>query len=297
MGLKQREDEENDSEGGESNGDNDDISISSLDTETRMKLANVSSALLSSNDKGGYKGLGFASEFEVGEQIDSYDCNAAITAAWLDGGVSSLFENKTESKPIKKPHPAKSGSDRKIYQELKLKPSISQHEIEKRKMAQIERNYIAVGMERNIRHGSNEDNSQCTPSLIPIHSVFSATRNDYIKSKVADEIVLRARLSRTDGVTGHISREYVPMYVRNTLFEENGCTEGGDQTYKNMGKDSRYSAQLGRAMQSIEPSRKQKNALKKKLKLSTMMKPYQDSTKGLPKVEAKTTSTRSNMKW
>jgi hypothetical protein len=27
-------------------------------------------------NKGGYKGLGFASEFEVVKEVDSYDCNA-----------------------------------------------------------------------------------------------------------------------------------------------------------------------------------------------------------------------------
>ena len=71
----------------------DDSSLLSFDTETRMKLANLGTALststyglkleiiieliiISTGNKGGYKGLGFASEFGSQEVADSYDCNA-----------------------------------------------------------------------------------------------------------------------------------------------------------------------------------------------------------------------------
>ena len=126
--------------------------------------------------------------------------------------------------------------------------------------------FSAVGMQKNIRMGTNEDNSQCSPSLIPIHEVFSAARDDHIQSRVGEQIVLRARLSRTDPVTGYIGREYVPMYVRNTLFETNGTSDGGDQTFENMSKDSRYSAQVGRTMQTLEPSKHEQKNLSKKYK-------------------------------
>ena len=76
----------------------------SLDSEMRTKLANMGTALSTSKlpsyvvscrvlsicvvltarhgtacltgDKGGYKGLGFASEFEAVKEVDNYDCNA-----------------------------------------------------------------------------------------------------------------------------------------------------------------------------------------------------------------------------
>jgi hypothetical protein len=151
--------------------------------------------------------------------------------------------------------------------------------------------FSAVGMERNIRLGTNEDNSQCTPSLIPIHEVFSAARDDNVKSRVADQIILRARLSRTDGITGHIGKEYVPMYVRNTLFENNGTSDGGDQTYENMGKDSRYSGQLGRTMQALEPSKHEQKHLANKLKQSSRKRVTQgeageSKSKSFPSVAA-----------
>jgi hypothetical protein len=139
--------------------------------------------------------------------------------------------------------------------------------------------YRAVGMVRNIRGGTNEDNTQCTPALIPIHEVFSATRNDHIQSTVAQQIVLRARLSRTNDITGHVGKEYVPMYVRNTLFEKNGTSEGGDQTYENMGKDSRYSGQLGRTMQALEPSKSEQKHLRKKMMQSTYGSSHSNSSK------------------
>jgi hypothetical protein len=169
-------------------------------------------------------------------------------------------------------------------------------------------------MVRNIRLGTNEDNSQCTPALIPIHEVFSAARDDHIKSKVAEQIVLRARLSRTDGITGHIGKEYVPMYVRNTLFESNGTSEGGDQTYANMGKDSRYSGQLGRTMQALEPSKEDRKLLLKKTMLSTRKaaigadnnhangsgnnaKGGGDSKKSLPAVKKNDNTPKKKVKW
>lgn len=142
-------------------------------------------------------------------------------------------------------------------------------------------------MERNIRAGTNEDNSQMSPSLIPMHEVFSASRDDHIQSRVGEQIVLRARLSRTDGVTGYIGREYVPMYVRNTLFETNGTTEGGDQTLENMSKDSRYSAQMGRTMQSLEPSKHEQKHLSKKFKQSTQLVQSLDSHKEKEKEKEK----------
>ena len=52
---------------------------------------------------------------------------------------------------------------------------------------------------------------------------------------------------------GYVPKSYVPLYVRTTLFETNGTNPGGDQTYATMAKDRRYSAQLGRAMASLEP--------------------------------------------
>lgn len=54
-------------------------------------------------------------------------------------------------------------------------------------------------------------------------------------------------------VSGYVPKSYVPLYVRTTLFESNGTSESGDQTYAAMAKDRRYSAQLGRAMASLEP--------------------------------------------
>jgi hypothetical protein len=36
------------------------------------------------------------------------------------------------------------------------------------------------------------------------------------------------------------------------LFETNGTSASGDQTYAAMAKDRRYSAQLGRAMATLE---------------------------------------------
>ncbi len=148
-------------------------------------------------------------------------------------------------------------------------------------------------MRRNIRHGSNTDNSQMAPSLIPIHEVFSAARDDKISSHVADEIVLRARLSRTNDVTGYIGRQYVPLYARNTLFEDNGCTEAGDQTYENMGKDSRYSAQIGRTMQSLEPSKEVKTKIAKKLKYGS------SSASSLPSLQSSSSVSGkvSKLKW
>lgn len=148
----------------------------------------------------------------------------------------------------------------------------------------------AVGMKKNVRSGTNEDNTQCTPSLIPMHEVFSAARDDHIQSQVAEQIVLRARLSRTDSVTGYIGREYVPMYVRNTLFEVNGTSDGGDQTFENMGKDSRYSGQMGRTMQSLEPSKHEQKNLKKKFKQSNQL------ARGVETVQASDKKSLPNVK-
>ena len=152
-------------------------------------------------------------------------------------------------------------------------------------------------MHRNIRTGSNEDNSQRAPSLIPIHEVFSGARDDHIKSKVADEAVLRARLSRTNGITGYIGKEYVPMYVRNTLFEKNGCSEGGDQTFDKMCLDSRYSAQVGRSMQSLEPSKDEQKNLQKKFQRSVRMS-ESGNTSNLPNLHrsASTSTAYANEK-
>jgi hypothetical protein len=51
---------------------------------------------------------------------------------------------------------------------------------------------------------------------------------------------------------GYVPKSYVPLYVRTTLFETNGTSASGDQTYAAMAKDRRYSAQLGRAMATLE---------------------------------------------
>lgn len=182
MGLGQRQEEEEDNEeGGENAGedgklrwsndsaflrpmqlksmfncnvlDGDDVSLDSLsmDGETRMKLANLGTQLSTSN-KGGYKGLGFASEFETVQEVDSYDCNAAITAALLTGGATSLFEKKSPKKGDKtefkktsvKKTKKSDGTDRAIFQKLKLKYKEPQDVIDRRMMAEKEGKYMYV---------------------------------------------------------------------------------------------------------------------------------------------------------
>lgn len=65
--------------------------------------------------------------------------------------------------------------------------------------------------------------------------------------------MVEARRRDANPITGVLTPKYVPLYVRSTLFEVNGTTPGGDQTYARMSHDRRYSHQLGRAMASLEP--------------------------------------------
>lgn len=52
---------------------------------------------------------------------------------------------------------------------------------------------------------------------------------------------------------GYTPQTMVPLYVRNTLFEKNGTTPGGDQTQETMAKDRRYSHYIGRPLNRFEP--------------------------------------------
>lgn len=127
----------------------DDSSVASLslDGDARAKLATLG-AQLATSSKGGYKGLGFASEFQVVENVDSYDCNAAITAALLTGGASSLFEKKSpkkgeaaEFKRTSRRKKQSGGGDRAIFQQLKLKYKVPQDVMDRQMMRDTEKKY------------------------------------------------------------------------------------------------------------------------------------------------------------
>ena len=130
--------------------DGDDVSLSSMsmDSVTRVKMANLGTQMTTSS-KGGYKGLGFASEFEVVKEVDSYDCNAAITAALLTGGANSLFEKKSPKKGDKtefkktviRSKMKSDGTERAIFQKLKLKYKEPQSILDRRMMADKEGKY------------------------------------------------------------------------------------------------------------------------------------------------------------
>ena len=128
----------------------DDVSLSSLmmDAETRTKLANLGSQISTTN-KGGYKGLGLLSELEAVKEVDSYDCNAAITAALLTGGATSLFENKSPKKGDKaefkktviKQKKKLDGTERDIFKKLDLKYKVPQDVLDRQKMRDTETKY------------------------------------------------------------------------------------------------------------------------------------------------------------
>lgn len=112
-----------------------------------------------------------------------------------------------------------------------------------------------MGLQRNIRQGNSEDLSTCAPALIPFHEVLAnrLPPEEIPKSYAGQQAVVEARRRDANPITGRLRPKYVPLYVRSTLFEVNGTTPGGDQTYARMSHDRRYSHQLGRTMASLEP--------------------------------------------
>jgi hypothetical protein len=73
-----------------------------------------------------------------------------------------------------------------------------------------------------------------------------------MKSHVADNIVFGIRKKMVLSDLGYTPQRLVPLYVRNTLVESNGCTPGGDQTQKIMALDSRYTHTFGRPLNRFE---------------------------------------------
>jgi hypothetical protein len=97
--------------------------------------------------------------------------------------------------------------------------------------------------------------STCAPALIPFHEVLAnrLPPEEIPKSHAGQQAIIEARRRDANPITGSLTPKYVPLYVRSTLFETNGTTPGGDQTYARMSHDRRYSHQLGRTMASLEP--------------------------------------------
>jgi hypothetical protein len=96
------------------------------------------------------------------------------------------------------------------------------------------------------------------------------------KSYAGQRAIAEARKRDANPITGVMTPKYLPLYVRSTLFEDNGTTPGGDQTYARMAHDRRYSHQLGRTMASLEPL----PARVKKKKAATEEASAGDGTKG-----------------
>ena len=109
-------------------------------------------------------------------------------------------------------------------------------------------------MKRQIRTGKDTDLATTCPSLIPIPKTFAKEGLDLVKSHVADGIINGIRQSMILSDLGYTPQRLVPLYVRNTLVESNGCYPGGDQTKDTMAKDARYTHTFGRQLNRFEPS-------------------------------------------
>eukprot|EP00604_Paraphysomonas_vestita_P000896 CAMPEP_0174820074 /NCGR_PEP_ID=MMETSP1107-20130205/3645_1 /TAXON_ID=36770 /ORGANISM="Paraphysomonas vestita, Strain GFlagA" /LENGTH=144 /DNA_ID=CAMNT_0016034679 /DNA_START=314 /DNA_END=745 /DNA_ORIENTATION=- len=132
---------------------------------------------------------------------------------------------------------------------------MERRKLEEKQMRELATRYSDVGLKRNIREGTSNDTTSRAPVLIPFHEVVSnhIPPEEQIQSYVGNQAMIEARKRDANPTTGMLSPKYVPLYVRSTLFEVNGTTPGGDQTYAKMSHDRRYSHQLGRTMASLEP--------------------------------------------
>jgi hypothetical protein len=81
--------------------------------------------------------------------------------------------------------------------------------------------------------------------------------------------------------------KYVPLYVRSTLFETNGTSPGGDQTYASMAKDRTYSYQLGRSMAALAPLKQKKVRVQKESEEEERRKREEEEAKRRAKIRLK----------
>mmetsp|Transcript_20741 Transcript_20741/g.29809 ORF Transcript_20741/g.29809 Transcript_20741/m.29809 type:complete len:629 (+) Transcript_20741:447-2333(+) len=274
----EEEELEEEAEGEKSITSDADVSLLSDERAAALKLTDM----MQSRTDGGFHGLGFLSTIGAQEETaDTRNCSAGVTARLLTTGPLSVFGGVSEDGVPTSDDDSQQKKQSRLTSTKKATVKktvfVNHREEDKKMMQELSQTYRNIGMKRNIRSGKNTDLSTLTPALIPFHEVVSnkCPPEDRLQSYAADNAVHHARMKQVNPITGYVPQHYVPLYVRTTLFESNGATSGGDQTYATMAKDRRYSHQLGRAMASLEPIKYKKK------------KPVTEESTNIPSVKKK----------
>lgn len=134
------------------------------------------------------------------------------------------------------------------------KPKLNPREQDQVDRRIAKESFRRAGLEKFIRSGTNDDIAYKCPALIPIPQAFTKGGSDAdLHSYVGNQMVQKFRKSMVLSELGYTPQKMLPLYVRNTLFETNGTSPGGDQTNETMSKDSRYTHGFGRPFNRFEP--------------------------------------------
>jgi len=188
--------------------------------------------------------MGTGKQESTGRMVRTNSGNSMSSKGSNSNYSASTGTRATEGKSV-----ATGGSTR-MQASKKLNPR-EQDKVDKR--AAIG-SFKRAGLTRFIRSGSNEDIAYKCPALIPIPQAFTKGESDAdLHSYVGNQMVQKFRKNMVLSDLGYTPQKMLPLYVRNTLFEKNGTSAGGDQTNETMSKDGRYTHNFGRPLNRFEP--------------------------------------------
>jgi len=139
--------------------------------------------------------------------------------------------------------------------------------IDEQKMENSKNSFIASGMQHSIRNGQDNDPVFLTPLLIPIPTALNIDNiKNPLHSHEALRIITNFQTKLTDEKTGHTAQKLLPLYIRNTVLENNennnknkSYAENNINKNNNKNKNHGYSHYIGQNMDWFEPLEKNKN--------------------------------------